>query len=298
MSRKAAAAATLWLPGFDPEPPEPHVDDSAHPKPEIKGAPPTLLPAPANDLLLEERKPGRTHEWRFGLIPAQKQEKAALPARLNSSSFIGLSGNAAKYDANLAAIEALNRVEAEHRQADEQERRLLVRYCGWGCLPAAFNLDGKETAWADRAQRLQTLLAPNDYESARSSVNNSHYTPFFIVEAIWAAVQRLGFNGGRVLEPAAGTGHFIGAMPLSLAERSNVTAVEIDSLSGRMLRTLYAPSGVDVQITPFEATRFPSHWFDLVIGNVPFGKYKVADTSNRPFARFSIHNYFVRREVA
>ena len=105
----------------------------------------------------------------------------------------------------------------------------------------------------------------------------------------------LGFTGGRILEPAAGIGHFIGAMPRNLAERSSITAVEIDRVSGRILNALYAPGGVDVRISPFEKTPLPDHWFDLVIGNVPFGKYKVADVSNRAYARFSIHNYFFGR---
>lgn len=297
MSRKAAAAATFWLPGFDPDEPDFQVKKPPCLGQVVKESATAHQPAPANGSFPEEAMGQRGRpDWRLALVPETAQ-KRVLPVRLVSSDFANLSGSVTKFDANLAAIEALSRIEAEQRQPDEGERRALVRYTGWGSLPGAFNLDGKEAAWVGRATRLQSLLPCAEYESARASVNNSHYTPLTVIEAIWAAVERLGFKGGRVLEPAAGVGHFIGAMPVSMAERSNVSAVEIDSLSGRILRTLYAASGADVHIAPFEATRFPSQWFDLVIGNVPFGNYKVADAGNRPYAAFNIHNYFVARSI-
>ncbi|MDF3831449.1 DEAD/DEAH box helicase [Cupriavidus basilensis] len=208
-----------------------------------------------------------------------------------------LGGAVAKFETNIAAIELLRNQESEPRALLPDERKCLLRYTGWGGLPAAFNLDGDDPAWVERARRLQALLGAEDYESARSSVNNSHYTEVHVIEAMWQAVERFGFSGGRILEPAAGIGHFIGAMPRGLAERSSVTAVEIDRLAGRLLKALYEPGGVDVRISPFEKTALPDHWFDLVIGNVPFGKYKVADLGNRAYARFSIHNYFFGRAL-
>jgi N12 class adenine-specific DNA methylase/predicted RNA methylase len=240
--------------------------------------------------------PAPSQDWRLALA-ANAPEKPVFPPRLVSSDLDGLAGTVAKFEANLAAIEALARIEAETRAPLEAERRALLCYTGWGCLPAAFNLDGKDDAWVKRANRLQAALDADDYESARASVNNSHYTSPVVIEAMWAALERMGFTGGRVLEPAAGIGHFIGAMPLALAEKSRVCAVEIDRLSGRILRALYAPSGVDVHIAPFEKTRFSAHWFDLVIGNVPFGKYKAASLENCVYANFSIHNYFIARAL-
>ncbi|MBL8451930.1 MAG: Eco57I restriction-modification methylase domain-containing protein, partial [Zoogloea sp.] len=208
-----------------------------------------------------------------------------------------LGGAVAKFEANLAAIDQLRQIEAENRPASAEERQVLLRYTGWGGLPASFNLETEDRAWAERARRLQAMIGAEDYESARASINNSHYTEIRVIEAMWQAVERFGFTGGRILEPSAGIGHFIGAMPRNLAERSSVTAVEIDRVSGRILKALYAPGGVDVRISPFEKTPLPDHWFDLVIGNVPFGKYKVADVSNRAYARFSIHNYFFGRAL-
>nr|WP_297383506.1 DEAD/DEAH box helicase [uncultured Roseateles sp.] len=197
----------------------------------------------------------------------------------------------------MAAITALHRIEAEQRPPTPAERLALLRYTGWGGLPASFNLEASDRAWAARAELLHEMLDAADHESVRASVNNSHYTEVHVIEAMWQAVQGFGFTGGRILEPAAGIGHFIGAMPAPLAASSSVTAVEIDRVSGRLLHSLYAPFGVDVRIAPFEKTPLPEQWFDLVIGNVPFGKYKVAETRNRPYARFSIHNYFFGRAL-
>jgi hypothetical protein len=192
-----------------------------------------------------------------------------------------LDGAVTKFEANLAAIRTLHTIDAENRPASTTERGALLRYTGWGGLPASFNLEADDAAWRSRAVQLQSALSSDDYESARASVNNSHYTEVHVIEAMWQAIAGFGFTGGRVLEPAAGIGHFIGAMPRSIAERSRITAIEIDRLSGRMLRALYAPAGVDVRISAFEKTALPDHWFDLVIANVPFGRYQAADVSNR-----------------
>jgi N12 class adenine-specific DNA methylase len=234
--------------------------------------------------------------WRLSVVASNPAPRVRFP-RLQRAELGDLGGTVSKFDANVRAIEVLAQLESEQRQADVSERLALARYTGWGCQPAAFNLAGKDAAWISRAQRLQALLDGDDYASAKASINNSHYTSLHVIEAIWDAVMRLGFTGGRILEPAAGIGHFIGAMPHELAESCQVTAVEIDRLSGRVLQALYGPAGAAVHIAPFEKTTFPNDWFDLVVGNVPFGNYKVADTSNRPYASFSIHNYFIARSL-
>ncbi|MDZ7855912.1 Eco57I restriction-modification methylase domain-containing protein [Sphaerotilus sp.] len=243
--------------------------------------------------------PAQRTPWR----PADRPVDALAGApqiswpRLTHADLLGLTGAATKFEANVAAIALLRQCEAEDRAPTDAERRILLRYSGWGGLPASFNLEGEDPSWVERARQLQALLSAEDHESARASVNNSHYTEVHLIEAMWQAVGRFGFSGGRVLEPAAGIGHFVGAMPRGLAERSTVTSIEIDRVSGRMLEALYAPHGVDVRIAPFEKVALPEQWFDLVIGNVPFGKYKVADPSNRPYGRFSIHNYFFGRAL-
>lgn len=295
-------APSLWLPGFDPDGPVlPGLPPLARPTFSF----PIGRPSCSADEDVAPSDPGTSEASLAPIAPRASWRVVASVATasrvvwpsLGRADLDDLGGAVAKFEANLAAIEQLRQIEAENRPASAEERQVLLRYTGWGGLPASFNLETEDPAWAGRARRLQAMVGAEDYESARASVNNSHYTEIHVIEAIWQAVARFGFTGGRILEPAAGIGHFIGAMPRDMAERSSVTAVEIDRVSGRILKALYAPGGVDVRIAPFEKTPLPDHWFDLVIGNVPFGKYQVADVSNRAYARFSIHNYFFGRAL-
>ncbi|WP_439589971.1 Eco57I restriction-modification methylase domain-containing protein [Hydrogenophaga sp.] len=304
-------APSLWLPGFDPDEPElldpsPETDLFAD-SPAPEAAPAATMQAadvpigiiiPSTEATDESPAPSSPSRSSWRVIAGAKRDEARVlwPA-LHREQLAGLSGAVTKFDANVAAIRVLQVLEAGQRAPDAEERGQLLRFTGWGGLPAAFNLEGDDAAWRRRAEELQALLPAEDYDSARASVNNSHYTEVHVIEAIWQAVARFGFTGGRVLEPAAGVGHFLGAMPRALAERSALTAVEIDRLSGRLLQTLYAPHGADVRVVPFEKLALPENWFDLVIGNVPFGNYPVADTSTKAYARFRIHNYFFGRAL-
>lgn len=297
MARRSTAPS-LWLPGFDPDDPEP----PTLPEPAIPIVVPAAEPVPAAcietavEALPEQVLVVARTNWRTTSHVVEALPRVFWP-RLTSTGQIHPVGPAAKFEANLAAIDRLLQLEAENRAPGVEERQALLRYTGWGGLPASFNLDADDLAWAARARQLQDALPAEDYESARASVNDSHYTEIHVIEAMWQAIRGFGFTGGRILKPAAGVGHFIGAMPEDLAERSSVTAIEIDRISGRILRALYASAGVDARISPFEKAPLPENWFDLVIGNVPFGKYKVADQSNRAYAHFSIHNYFLTRSL-
>lgn len=286
-------APTLWLPGFNPEPmafTESPTDIVATDASQSEPGAQSGTPDASVDATPQRRN------WRV-ITPSPEEAPRTLWPALERAQLRDTSGSVTKFYANLRAITLLRQLEAEHRDPAPEERSTLLRYTGWGGLPASFNLDAKDPAWAERAQQLASLLTAEEYESARASVNNSHYTEVHVIEAIWQAVQRFGFQNGRILEPAAGIGHFIGAMPRAIAERSDVTAIEIDDLSGRLMKALYQPGGVDVRINPFEKTSLPDNWFDLVIGNVPFGKYPAFDASTRPYARFSIHNYFFGRAL-
>ncbi|HRO54075.1 MAG TPA: DEAD/DEAH box helicase, partial [Alicycliphilus sp.] len=301
-------APSLWLPGFDPnvpETPEPSVEadlfaDPPAPKAPvacaIQLAPAAIVADAPMDAEAETPSTAPRASWR--VIASAKRDTPHSPwPALQREHLSGLAGAATKFEANVAAIQALQALEAGQRQPDAIERGQLLRFTGWGGLPAAFNLEGTDPVWRRRAGELQALLPAEDYESARASVNNSHYTEVHVIEAMWQAVERFGFTGGRVLEPAAGIGHFLGAMPRALTEHCAVTAVEIDRLSGRLLQALYAPHGADVRIAPFEKVALPENWFDLVIGNVPFGNYPVADMGPKSYARFRIHNYFFGRAL-
>ena len=294
MARRSTAPS-MWLPGFDPDEP-PTLPELA-----------TLIAVPTVEAALAECIEATQTEtaepavvarasWRTTSQVVEAAPRILWP-RLTSAGRLYPVGAVAKFEANLVAIDTLQRIDNENRIPCAEERQALQRYTGWGGLPASFNLDTDEPAWAERARRLQKLLSAEDYASARASVNNSHYTEIHVIEAMWQAIRGFGFTGGRVLEPAAGIGHFIGAMPEDLAWRSTVAAIEIDRLSGRILQALYGVAGVDARVAPFEKTPLPENWFDLVIGNVPFGKYQVADQSNRAYAHYSIHNYFLGRAI-
>lgn len=277
-----------WLPGFEPEP----AAAFAPPMPPVPTDP------PLDDEPGEEEHESRPPQpmWRPSEPPAPSAARRPWP-QLPAGGLDIPRGAVAKFEANLAAIDTLRALDASGSEPDENQRSTLLRYTGWGGLPASFNLEALEPAWARRAAQLCDALDANDHSSALASVNNSHYTPVAVIAAMWQAVQGFGFTGGRVLEPSAGIGHFLGAMPAALAEHCTVTAVEIDQLSGRMLQALYGASGVDARIGAFEKTPLADNWYDLAIGNVPFGAYKVADSSNRPYGRFSIHNYFLGRAL-
>ncbi|MHB1814518.1 MAG: DEAD/DEAH box helicase [Steroidobacteraceae bacterium] len=268
--RHGLISADMWLPGFGPEenPLESLGSD------EQGGNVPDLA-AP----VLERDPPRSTWE------------------RLDRAVFSGLTGEVTKYQANVKAIRLLRELEAAGRTPTADERRTLNRYTGWGGLPGAFNEEQSESAWAARSQELRELLGEAEYISAKDSTPNAHYTSLEVIEAMWSMVQRLGFRGGRILEPAAGVGYFLGGMPTEIAEHSRITAVELDQLSARMLKALYGAHGVAVTQGAFEGVRLPERFFDLAIGNVPFGNYKVAEMRNVAYQDFLIHDYFFAKAL-
>ena len=141
------------------------------------------------------------------------------------------------------------------------------------------------------------MLTSEEYAAARASTLNAHYTPVEVIDAMWTAVQRLGFNGGRIIEPAVGVGYFLGSMPSEIAQRSSVTAVEIDDVSARIAKKLYGSYGVRVLNCGFEAANTPKDFYDLAISNVPFDTSGVPEVRNVPYADFSIHNYFLAKAL-
>lgn len=276
MKLTALAEASMWLPGFAPgEDPI----EAAH--------------VAAEAVAIEEAVSGpRTFAHR--VVVPKKQAKAVWPA-LTSDVFEGLGGLASKLDANMAAIELAASVTLEGREPTSEERVVLNRYTGWGGIPKVFDQHIWDADLTERQTKLKELLGEERFASARAAVNNSHYTDVSIVEAIWATVQRLGFKGGRILEPSAGTGYFLGAMPQEIAQNSTITAVEIDSVSSDVLKALYEPYGVKVHTSGLEDVALPEGVFDLAISNVPFGNYQVPDTRKVPYADFLIHDYFLAR---
>lgn len=275
------AEACMWLPGFAPD------DDPIVTRGPVR-APVIAEIVPVVPRLHEPEPPRTVVEAEVMPEPLAKE----VWPRLTAADIGSWGGKVAKFDQNVAAINLLHQLEQEDRLPSPAERLVLQRYTGWGGIPAAFNPEQTDAAWAARAASLKTQLTPEEWESARASTPNAHYTDLPVVESMWEALQHLGFTGGRIVEPSAGVGHFIGTMPKEIAEKSSVTAIELDSLSGRMVDKLYGQHGVQVFVQGFEATKLPEGYFDLAISNVPFGAYKVADGRHKPYAEWFIHNYF------
>ena len=226
-------------------------------------------------------------------IPADAEMRMVASARNYriTDDSLGEGGAKAKFNANLAAIRTLFAIEAENRNATPEEQETLARYVGWGGLPQAF--DPANEQWAKERAALAELLAPQDYESARASTLNAHYTPPAIIKAIYDTVERLGFKSGNVLEPSCGIGNFFGLLPDSMAN-AKLYGVELDGVTGRIARKLYPKASID--ICGFEKTATPDAFFDIAVGNVPFGNYGVADKRYGKL-RFNIHDYFFAKAL-
>ena len=168
----------------------------------------------------------------------------------------------------------------------------LLRYSGWGGAARVFSLDGatKASPLARLRDELKSLTTEDEYVAMQASVNTAFYTPPQSVEAMWRMVRKLGFTGGRILEPAAGTGQFCASMPRDLDRASMLTAVEIDPITAAMLEANFAPYGAQVHACGLEKAQVPAKFWDLVITNCPFGDFKTRDTSKAPYADWSIHN--------
>lgn len=210
-------------------------------------------------------------------------------------------GQIGRIKANIEAIRLAKSIVDESRPASEEEKRVLVQYTGWGGLASVFERPADNQAVANHQPNkfdvyriaLAQLLTTDELENAELSTLNAFYTTPNVVRAIWQAVKGFGFTGGRILEPAAGVGHFYGFMPDTISQTSRLFAVEKDTMSGLILGLLYPD--VDVTVTGLEDAALENSSFDLVIGNVPFGAYTVYDLKNSDLSTYPIHNYFIGR---
>ena len=204
-----------------------------------------------------------------------------------------LGGAKARFKNNVAAIRLVNKLYAENRNPSAEEQRTLSQFVGWGGLAKVF--DEKNESWKKEYAELKSLLSTEDYEQARSSTLNAYYTAKDVIEGIYSALNRFGVKGNnRILEPAMGTGNFFGFMPKEIANGSRLYGVELDNLTGRIAAKLYPQA--NVQIKGFEDTTFPNDKFDIVVGNVPFGGYGVADSDYNRY-NFKVHDYFLAKSV-
>lgn len=226
-----------------------------------------------------------------------QKENILIPNKGNAVNFsisndnLGIGTPKEKFQRNIEAIRLLEQIESEHRYANPQEQDVLSQYVGWGGLSDAF--DESKTNWATEYQELKNLLSPEEYRMARESTLNAHYTSPAIIRSMYEVIERMGFKKGNILEPSMGIGNFFGMMPESMKE-SRLYGVELDSITGRIARLLYPKA--DIQIKGFEKTDYPNDFFDIAIGNVPFGQYKVLDHAYEK-NNFLIHDYFFAKTL-
>ena len=203
---------------------------------------------------------------------------------------LGEGGAKQKYARNIAAIRTLFQLEQEHRGATAEEQEVLSQYVGWGGLSDAF--DPSKDSWAKEYTELKGLLSEDEYAAARASTLNAHYTSPTVIRGIYDAVERMGFHSGNILEPSMGIGNFFGMLPESMAD-SRLYGVELDSITGRIAQKLYPEA--NIKVAGFETTD-RRDFYDLAVGNVPFGNYKVNDKAYNKL-NFSIHNYFFAKAI-
>ena len=263
------------------------------------------MPAESENFVLTEEAPSdpatqqpqeeiRLHNLVIDLTGQETERKEAEPYKAQNfritDDHLGEGGAKTKYAFNIAAIQTLKQIEAEGRQARPDEQEILSRYVGWGGLPQAF--DAENASWQKEYQQLKSLLTDEEYAAARGSTLNAHYTSPVVIRAMYEALDSMGFQDGNVLEPACGVGNFFGMLPEEM-KSSKLYGVELDSITGRMARQLYPDARIE--ITGFEKTN-RKDFFDVAVGNVPFGNYKVADRAFDKYG-FLIHDYFLAKTL-
>ena len=234
-------------------------------------------------------------------VKTEKVEKPKKNVKASTYHFdpdnVVVGGAAARCDANIAAIETLLKIESEKRLATPEEQKIMARYSGWGGTAQAFVADNENVSadsWGARQTRLRELLTTDEYSAARSSTLTSFYTPPEVIDSVYLALERFQFEGGNILEPSMGVGNFFAKMPDEMRADSKLYGVELDSISGRIAKQLYPED--NIQIKGFEKTTFKNNSFDVVIGNIPFGDYGIADKSYDKY-HFKIHDYFAAKAV-
>lgn len=263
------------------------IEDVPSPEPEATASAPVSVDTPT------EQKASIAAPLTSGVATGVPAQPEAKNYRITPADRLGQGGLRQKAEDNLRAIRLLATLRAERRGATPEEQSVLVRFVGWGALPQVFEADHPE--WGGVGCELRGLLSPGDFAKAEASTPNAHYTSETVIWGIYGILARLGFAGGRVLEPALGVGHFIGLAPEELASTTRWTGIELDPTTGRIAQALYQEC--DIRIHGFEDASLADGAFDLVLGNVPFGRYPVHDPVHNPHG-FRIHDYFFARALA
>ena len=243
-----------------------------------------------NSIVIDLRPSGEREPPKSEPVQSLSSTKDRINFRI-TDDHLGEGGAKEKYQRNVAAIRTLRQIESEYRLATPAEQEVLSQYVGWGGMPDAF--DETKPQWSREYAELKELLTDAEYRSARASTLNAHYTSPVVIRAIYQAIESMGFRTGNILEPSCGIGNFFGMLPESMAD-SKLYGVELDDLTGRIAKQLYQKA--NIQIDGFENAPFPDSFFDVAIGNVPFGDYSVAD-KRYDKNHFLIHDYFLAKTM-
>ena len=272
---------------------------------EILDAEPTELVADDDIDEPEPKKVAVNAPEKITAVPVIPKSGTPITYHFNSDDIVQ-GGAKSKFKANIEAIKTLQKIEAENRYATPEEQSVLAGYVGWGGIPQAFTTDraadniggnlgdAAPTGWEEEQQELRQLLSDDEYKAARASTLTSFYTPPEVTDGVFQALRQFGFEGGNILEPSMGVGNFFAKMPDDIRDSSKLYGVELDSISGRIAQLLNPEDRI--QITGFEKTRFNNNSFDVVIGNVPFGDYRVSDKAYDKLG-FKIHDYFAVKSI-
>ncbi len=269
-------------------PPEERTEATAEPITETVAEYPAVENGLPYDIVIQTIRSGE---------PEQKQEKEILAHAGERKNYritddaLGVGGAKEKFKRNMAAIHLLHDLQIENRLATPEEQETLSRYVGWGGLSMAF--DEHNAAWANEYRELKAALSEEEYRAAMESTLTAFYTPPVVIKAMYEALDRLGFSQGNILEPSCGTGNFLGLLPDGMG-KSKLHGIEIDPLSGRIAKQLYQKASIAIE--GFEDTKLPDDHFDVVLGNVPFGEFKVND-SRYNSQKFLIHDYFFAKAL-
>jgi N12 class adenine-specific DNA methylase len=248
----------------------------------------------AKDTNVPSKEAEKLHEEVVEQIAQQSTEQPKGRNFMIGDSLDLPSGEKARYKANVEAIRLVKQLEAEGRYATEAEQTILSKYVGWGGLANAF--DQRKAEWAKEFAELKELLTEEEYASARGSTLNAYYTDISVIKAMYDGLKGLGFTGGRMLEPSAGVGNFVGAMPVDMASQvRSWTMVELDGITGLIGKYLYP--NADMRIQGFEKANIPNNFMDVAIGNVPFNNYAIADKHYPKKVTSAIHNYFFAKSL-
>ena len=240
-------------------------------------------------------------------VPDIKEPKSGVPVTYHfSPENVAAGGAKSRFNSNIEAIKTLHKIEAENRFATSEEQAVMAKYVGWGGIQQAFvsdkvaeNISGNlgeaaPSGWENEQKELLELLSPDEYKAARASMLTSFYTPSEVTDGIYQALAQFGFEGGNVLEPSMGVGNFFAKMPDGMRDNSKLYGVELDSISGRIAQQLYPNERI--QVKGFEQTNFNNNSFDVVVGNIPFGDYRISDQKYDKY-NFKIHDYFAAKAV-